>query len=301
MTKISPAALNALKAALAVIYWYKQDLRSFLTNCMDDATVLASLNWDDYKRNIVDRLVDHLATHESRYQSDLLRLISEVARFDDFGRLKTLDDGERKEADARTAVAALRKQAERHLELVEEQQESKRRRGEAQEKQLRNIAAQQRLDELRENYVVLVGLPPQERGYALEPFMNQLFDLFDLDPKKSFRATGEQIDGMFSFQGTDYLFETRWRDAKTPRDQLDVFQAKLKRKLENTLGLFISISGFVDAGVCAYSNQGSRMILMDGADLMAVLESRIALDRLLLLKRRRAAQKGEIYVPFRRL
>ena len=123
MKKISPAALNALKAALAVIYWYKRDLRSFLTNCMDDAAVLAQLNWDDYKRNIVDRLVDHLAAHESRYQPDLLRLMAEVARFDDFGRLKMLDDGERKVAEARTAVEALRQQMKGHLQLVEEQQE----------------------------------------------------------------------------------------------------------------------------------------------------------------------------------
>lgn len=36
------------------------------------------------------------------------------------------------------------------------------------------------------------------------------------------------------------------------------------------------------------------MILMDGSDLMAVLENRIDLVELLLLKRRHAAQTGNI-------
>jgi hypothetical protein len=35
---------------------------------------------------------------------------------------------------------------------------------------------------------------------------------------------------------------------------------------------------------------------MDGMDLMAVLDRRIALDDLLLRKRRHAAQTGEVYL-----
>jgi len=38
------------------------------------------------------------------------------------------------------------------------------------------------------------------------------------------------------------------------------------------------------------------MILMDGSDLMAVLEGRIDLVQLLLRKRRQAAQTGQIYL-----
>jgi len=33
---IAPAAINALKEALTSIYWYKSDLRSFLTNTISD-------------------------------------------------------------------------------------------------------------------------------------------------------------------------------------------------------------------------------------------------------------------------
>lgn len=120
MKKISPAALNSLKDALSVVYWYKRELRSFLTNCLTDDAILARLDWQDYKRNIVDELVDHLAKRQSAYLRDLLRLMSEVARFDDFSHLEGLEDGEQKAARARTAVAALQKHVTGHLELAEE-------------------------------------------------------------------------------------------------------------------------------------------------------------------------------------
>jgi hypothetical protein len=43
--RIAPAALHALKEALALVYWYKSDLRSFLTQVLADPTILSRLNW----------------------------------------------------------------------------------------------------------------------------------------------------------------------------------------------------------------------------------------------------------------
>ena len=301
MKTISPAALNALREALVRIYWYKNDLRSFVTRCLPAAALPRTLNWQANKRDTVNHLVEYLAARPGDHLLDTLRLMEEVARFEDFSHLRVLDDGRQKAKLARAAVAALKGHVAGQLDLVEEQQEAKQRREKARQKRLDNVATQERLDALQANYVELVAMPEQDRGYALERLMNGLFDVFDLDPKRSFRIEGEQIDGAFSFEGTDYLLEARWRQELTPGRELDIFQRKIERKLENTLGLFLSISGFTPTGVSNYSNKGSRMILMDGADLMAVLERRIALDRLLLLKRRRGAQKGEVYVSFERL
>ena len=71
---------------------------------------------------------------------------------------------------------------------------------------------------------------------------------------------------------------------------------KLSRKLDNTLGLFLSINGFSEDGVRAHSSGRKMIILMDGSDLMAVLEGRIDLIQLLLRKRRHASQTGNIYL-----
>ena len=65
--KIAPAAIQALKEALTLVYWYKSELRSFLSQSLSDPKVLSRLNWDDYKRNIVATLVDHLSLNEEVY------------------------------------------------------------------------------------------------------------------------------------------------------------------------------------------------------------------------------------------
>lgn len=138
----------------------------------------------------------------------------------------------------------------------------------------------------------------QGRGFELEKVMYELFDLFDLDPKASFRNTGEQIDGAFSLEGTDYLFEAKWQKELVNAAELDTFASKVRRKLENTLGVFLAINGFSPDGVDAHSIGGAVIILMDGADLMAIFEERIDFVSMLLRKKRYAAQTGNIYLPF---
>ncbi len=52
MKKISAVAINTLKEALAYVYWYKSDLRSFLLATISDNSLLSRINWDEYKINI---------------------------------------------------------------------------------------------------------------------------------------------------------------------------------------------------------------------------------------------------------
>jgi len=294
---IAPAALVALKEALTNVYWYKGDVRSFLTSTPSNPAILAQLNWGDYKRNIIGQLVDFLARRSDELQGDLLRLMTEVARINDFSHLERLDGGVEKAELARKSVAALRKFTAAHEALYEEQKKLEERRQKAHQKMMRTTVVRQKLEELtKESYKLLGSDEPQQRGYRLEKIIRELFDLFDLDPKASFHIVGEQIDGAFTFDGIDYLFEGKWQQEPVGAKDLDSFAGKLGRKLENTLGLFLSINGFSDDGVRAHSSGRRLMILMDGSDLMAVLEGRIDLIQLLLRKRRYAAQTGNIYL-----
>lgn len=294
---IAPAAIQALKEALTLVYWYKGELRSFLTQCLSDPAVLGRLNWEEYKRNIVATLVDHLVMNEEVYQRDLLRLMSEVCRIRDFSHLEKLEDGKKKAADANAAVEALRVQVKGHEDLETEQKASEERRKEAHLRLMQVNAVREQLGVLKGEFFELVASEnPQQRGFQLEKVLRGLFDLFDLDPKASFKITGEQIDGAFSFEGTDYLLEAKWQKDPVSADDLDGMAGKLSRKLENTLGLFISIDGFSEDAVKVHSSGRRLLILMDGSDLMAVLEGRIDLVQLLLRKRRKAAQTGNIYL-----
>lgn len=295
--KIAPAAIVALKEALTNLYWYKSDLRSFLTSTLGNPVLLSRLDWGDYKRNVVGVLVGFLEQHQDEYQGDLLRLMTEVARFDDFSHLEHLEEGPEKAAAARRSVCALRKLTAAHEVLSDEQKRMEEGRQKAHERLLRTTAVSDKLKELAGHYsALLVSLEPQKRGYALEKIIQELFGLFDLDPHASFKIVGEQIDGAFSFDATDYLFEAKWQRELVGSGDLDVLAAKLSRKLDNTLGLFLAINGFSKDGVDAHCSGRRMMILMDGSDLMAVFEGRIDLVRLLLRKRREASQTGNIYL-----
>jgi hypothetical protein len=295
--KIVPAALNALKQALTDVYWYKSDLRSFLTSTLSKSELVTQLNWEDYKRNIVTSVVDRLARHEDLFQGDLLRLMTEVARIDDFSHLARLDDGKEKAKKAQAAVQALRKYVGNPTATDNETEKAEARRKGAFEALMRTTAVQERLQALAKDYYSLLSdTDPQKRGYRLEALLRELFTVFDLDPKASFKVSGEQIDGAFTFQSTDFLLEAKWQKALVDASDLDSLAGKLTRKLDNTLGLYLSVNGYSEDGVRQHSSGRRLMILMDGSDLMAVLEGRIDLIQLLLRKRRHASQTGNIYL-----
>jgi hypothetical protein len=297
MKKISATAINSLKKALATVYWYKSDLRSFLDHTITNKQILSYLDWNDYKRNICSRLVDLLVKNEEKTQNDLLKLVYELSNMNDFSHLRQLEDGEEKVKSAMEAVTALRAVSKGHLEQIKEQEEIESRRKKVYEEQIGQSAIREKLDEIKNDFYVLVSSSePQKRGYQLEKLLKDLFNLFDLDPKASFKIVGEQIDGMFTFENNDFLLEAKWHKDPIDISSLDAFSGKLSRRLENTLGLFISINGFSPDAIQAHSTGRRLMILMDGSDLMAVLEGRIDLIQLLARKRRYAAQTGNIYL-----
>jgi len=66
------------------------------------------------------------------------------------------------------------------------------------------------LVQLQDEFKRISQLSPQERGYAFEKFLGELFAFYGLAPRGSFRLVGEQIDGSFQI-GTDvYLLEAKW-------------------------------------------------------------------------------------------
>jgi len=296
--RLSPAATVALKEALCAVYWYKADLRSFLQQCLAKPALVNALDWSAYKRQIVSDLVDALSSKEDLYIAELTRLCHEVCNFKKFPHLEQLEGGDEKAARARAAVEQLLALMVPHDQIKQDQDEIKERQKRMAAKLQANSAVRKKLEDIKNRYMALVvSLKAQSRGFELERVMYDLFELFDLDPKASFRNTGEQIDGAFSLEGTDFLFEAKWRQDPSSASDLDSFAAKIQRKLENTLGVFLSINGFTPDGVQAHASGHIVLLLMDGADIMAILEERIDFVSLLLRKKRHASRTGEIYLP----
>lgn len=294
---LSATAIQALKEALCNIFWYKSDLKGFLLNCIMDRKVFEGINWDNYKRQIVADVIDELCNDQENRIGDIRRLLSEVCKMDNFRHLEQLDDGKKKATLAKDAVKALKALVETHDQNVKDDEEIVKRRREALLKLQSSAAVMQKLEEIKSVYFqLIISKDPQKRGFELEKVLYELFSLFDLDPKASFRVLGEQIDGAFELDGTDYLFEAKWTTQMINSEDIDAFKGKIGRKLDNTLGLFLSINGFSDDAVRVHSSGRSTVLLMDGTDLMTVLEGRIDFVSMLTRKRRCAAQTGNIYL-----
>jgi len=297
--QLSPTGIMALKEALCSVYWYKSELRGFLQLCLSSPAILNNFNWENYKRQIASDVIDFLVANPSTHIGDLTKICYEICKINDFSHLKQLDDGSQKVEKARSAVARLKQLVEPHQDVKKEQDEIKKRQEQAANKLKENVAVRQKLETIKNRYMALVSSEnAQGRGFELEKIMYELFELFDLDPKASFKNLGEQIDGAFSLEGTEYLFEAKWQKELVNKADLAVFSDKVKTKLENTLGVFLSINSYSQDGVAAHQAGGASIILMDGSDLMAVFEERIDFTSLLVRKKRHAAQTGGIYLSY---
>ena len=119
------------------------------------------------------------------------------------------------------------------------------------------------------------------------------------NPRGAFSLIGEQIDGAFEMDSNHFLLEAKWEKCPIGARELRYFKEQVESKLDNTLGLFISINGFTQEGITAVQRSRPNLILMDGQDLSAVLEGLVDLHDLLHKKLRHAAQTGDIYRRYR--
>ncbi len=300
--QLSPAIINSLKEALAQIYWYKAGLKSFLINSLRDSSIVLKLDWSQPKRVSVNVLIEFLISDEDKYQTHILQLIIDVLEITDYSHLEKLEDGQLKSGNAKKSVLALKKLFKPFQNLVEDKERKKLNK----EKFITNLATKKELskkiEELKEEYILLIAEEnPRKRGKLLESFMKKMFDFYDIDAKASFKLKGEEIDGAFTYEGTEYLFEAKWHKQRIQPKYLNNFHVKITDKLDNTLGLFLSINGFTENVILKRSNSTPKIILMDGEDLFFVLDGRIDLPTLLTRKRKFAAQTGKIYLPVKEI
>jgi hypothetical protein len=296
--KISPQAIMALKEALSVIFWKKEDLKEFLKLTIERKSILSTVSWDGLKRESVKELIERMTSRLDLYENDLMALLLAVTDMTEFPQLEYWDEDGSKRKKAKQAVENLRRHTIGFIKLTKEQEEANKRRKLAEEKISKNKSIETELLALTNLFNILATNNNfQQRGFQFEKFLNDLFLLFELDPKASFKNQGEQIDGAFTFDGTDYLLEAKWKQ-QVNRTDLASFTFKVEGKLKIAMGLLITVDGLTPEAI---SPEFKSVIIMDGMDLIAILDGRISLPDLLYKKRRRANETGNIYVTFDKL
>jgi len=153
------------------------------------------------------------------------------------------------------------------------------------------------IGKLHEQLLALTNMQPVPRGFAFERFLNEVFAAYKLDPRKSFRLQGEQIDGSFDLDSHTYLVEAKWQNELIGSNALRAFSGTVSSKSAWSRGLYLSYTGFSPDGLVAFGRgQSTPIICMDGLDLSQIMQGRNSLTDVLRAKARRAAETGNPFV-----
>jgi len=225
-------------------------------------------------------------------------LIGAVVEQDDqflhLAKLTGKADGKVLAKQARDAVRVLRnllgtQAVAAHAELARREN-----RTEAQRRRLEVAERAEALSKLKQRLLELSAMTnAKQRGLDFQPWLRDLFEVHDLEPRGSFAGEGEQIDGSIKIEGQTLLIEARWTNSPVAPEGVRDFVAKFEQKLDNTLGLLVSVNGFTEASSAKATISGRLMaIFMDGQDLFPVVDGIVDLRILLSRKLRHAAESG---------
>lgn len=134
------------------------------------------------------------------------------------------------------------------------------------------------------------------RGFAFEKILNACLTDEKLEPRSSYKADGEQIDGSFFLDGSVFLLEAKWHRDELPASALYQFKGKVDGKLAGTIGIFISMSGYSKDAVDALTlGKTLNIILFGKEDIDAAIIGENNFKNILKSKLRIAAEEGIVY------
>ena len=293
---LSWALQEMVVQACGTAFWYKRPLQSLLQRAGVPRPLL--IKYSNESKYVMVRSI--LTELDSRGEQGI-RVQHNVVR--ELAGVRTVTDPSVDRKAAQEALDDLRKTARE--EGVLEDPEAKaaevsRQKRAATKARISAVEDQHReLEKVCERYRTLVTSDgaPQERGYELEDLIGELFNLYRIPYHAPYRTgTVEQTDGFFTFNGFQYLIESRWRRNPPTLSDLRAFSLKVEAKIESTRGLFVSVAGFRDE-VLVEAKPLPNVIHVNGQDLAHILEGRLILPHALTLKIDQAARRGIFFYP----
>lgn len=286
---------EAVVSVCGKCFWLKDPFRAFMLSCGVPAELYDRFA-EESKYKIARHVLSELDGLDDEGYQIQRRIVTELAKL-----RKVPDDNVPDREAALNALRWLKELALSHkIIAVKTQVEAKNRAEEARRNQAALVARANKMEQLRKTYAAIASASddPQTRGYSLEDLLSELFAVHEITYRTPYRTSTEQIDGSFSFKGFDYLVEARWRKGQPTEADLAALKTKVDKKITSTRGLFVSIPGFRQEVVLEFTRGvTSNIVLMDGMDLLLILEGRVSLIDALDMKIQKAAQEGIIFFP----
>lgn len=295
--KLSPAFVALTQDALLKAIWFKDSMRMFLIQHRISESALAQWHSDQTKRDFIAWLWPKLVKND-KGQNAILSMARSLAEMNHFPDLERKEDTKEKIPVAVEAINRLRAAVAEINSTIRESNDAAARRKAAKEETLRQQASLQSLDKLN---AALNGLTSkigtQEGGYEFERWIYDLAIYFDLDARPGYKAAGRQIDGAITIDGTTFLIEAKLVNDPIGSPDIDIFMAKIESKADNTMGLFISLSGFNEGAKKTASKQRTPMLLIDSGHIFnLVMRDVMSFPQVIARIKRHAHQTGSSYL-----
>lgn len=160
----------------------------------------------------------------------------------------------------------------------------------------------EKIEKIRQRFLQMEKLKPQERGYEFERFLNDVFDIYGFNPRPPFRNIGEQIDGSIELDHQYYLIEAKWETNPIIEKDLLALHGRATGHSRIGRGIFITCGNFSPDGVYAFQRlQPTSIIGFDGQDLYIIFEKCLPLADVIRLKVRKLVESGEFHYPVLKL
>ena len=295
--KITPRFIELTYEAALKSYWRKAALRKFLQSSHIAESHLATWAPDESKREFLDRTFTSLQKSDKGKAVifEMARALSELSSFPD---LRNWEDSAQKIVDATKAVAELKaylRAQDEEIRTERERSEAKTRAREERSKIQRSFTDKSKLQQRLDNLHRAVGT--QQGGYDFQDWFYDLLDFCEVQNRRPYVSSGQQIDGSLTLDGTTYLIELKFTASQADATDVDSLRSKVDDKADNTMGIMISISGYSSVAVTQASGRKTALLLLDAMHLYLYLSGALSFADIVSRVRRHASQTGEAYLP----
>ena len=248
--------------ALLKSIWRKKTLAAFLRRHRVPDTAFAGPD-SETKRELLARLLPELEI-TAEGQQIIKQMAVTLADQIMFPDLDGWEDTPQKIKAATASVSALKKYLSIHKDKAEESKAQAEALAKERQRQQEAVAARQTLDSLSGRLTELSKtMGTQDAGYQFQNWFYDLVDVFEVPCRRPYVSQGRQIDGSVTVEGTTYLTELKFTREQAAAPDIDSFLAKVNDKADNTMGVFVSMSGFSTVAIQQASGRKTPLILMD--------------------------------------
>lgn len=279
-------------------FWRKEALRKFLRDNHVAEAHISSWSSDESKRNFLDRTFTALQRND-RGKAVIGQMATALAEQSTFPDLRGWEDSEVKIADAHRAVEELKQLIRKQNEKIRSERDIEAAKERARTENAAVRREQTDLAKLMQR--LTTELHPQigtkDGGYGFEQWFYDLVTFAEIENRRPYISGGRQIDGSVTLDGTTYLVELKFTSDQVGAPEIDTFKAKVDSKADNTMGIFVSMSGYSSVAIKEASGKKTALLLLDSAHVFMILTGAMSLADVIRRVRRHAAQTGESHLP----